>query len=120
MFRLTQQNWRLAGRIRSWIAVCCVLFLAASGVVHVTGHALQPLAGTGIEISMTVDGTSHDGQTQLDIDSFHCHGCAIASMTNAPAADNPVIIGGTVVSRPLYQALQQRQHADPPPPRSLT
>jgi hypothetical protein len=120
MFCRAPQNWPETSRIRTWMAVFCVLFLTLAGFVHVTGHASQPIPSGTVKITATLDNAAGDDQPQIDVEASHCHGCAVASMPYSPGIKTRTAMSATILGRPFYRAVQQRQHADPPPPRVLT
>lgn len=103
-----------------WIAALLALFLAISGVAHAAGHALQPLSASTMGASTASDDTAGDSQSTADAETSHCLGCAVASIPHVSSTPVRAVVAEILVARPLYRAVRQRQHADPPPPRVLT
>lgn len=121
MFCRLPKNWPEANHIRRRMAVFCVLFLTVFGFFHTAAHASTPLptaAATMAAISVN-DTNLDDTQAQLDVETTHCLGCTFAALPHMPGVTVPVIATEAIRERPLYQAVQQRRHADPPPPRVL-
>lgn len=69
---------------------------------------------------MTSDDLAGNSQTAADVETSHCLGCAVASIPHVSSTPVRAAVAEIVLARPLYQAVQQRQHTDPPPPRALT
>jgi hypothetical protein len=112
---------RLAGvavlhaiRLRRWIAVCTIALFAISSTLHVTAHALQPIASSVAAIS--TDGSDN---TTLDFGTIlgHCHECGSTSLpigSEARAAStSSALMTIRTVGRPILTPII----GDPPPPR---
>ncbi len=126
MFRHPPQTWLKLSSLRGWVAVFCAVFLTLSGIVHTTGHALQPIPDGAGKVTATLGDTSSDNrlhsdnQSKIDLESYHCLGCAIASIPVVSSADAPAAIVEKLRARPVYSAVFQRHRTDPPPPKNLT
>lgn len=105
------------GAFRAGIAAVCVLLFVISGFAHAALHASQPIPSGVVQVAAYPSGETSDNQLPLEIETNHCLACAAASIPVVVASSWRSTAFATIVAKPASRALQQRQHADPPPPK---
>jgi len=105
------------GAFRVGIAAVCVLLFVISGFVHAALHASQPIPSGIVQFVAPPSETTSDNQPPVEIEVSHCLACAAASIPVIALTSWPSTAFATIVAKAASLAVQQRRHADPPPPK---